>query len=160
MSPTLDNRRDESANEDGDSSIRTLIRSYGLVQRLMQPHFLSFGITGAQWGVLRILDRAEKGGEKRLRVTEISARLLVQPPSVTAVVEKLVHDEYLSRSSNADDGRVRELSLTGKGKKLVGEVLANYPGILMSVLSGLSEVEERNLEQLLSKLNKHIEGLL
>ena len=49
----------------------------------MQPYFARFGITGSQWGILRTLHRAEREGLPSLRVTDLSDRLLVRPPSIT-----------------------------------------------------------------------------
>ncbi len=41
-----------------ERAFRQLIRNYGLVERIMQPYFARFGVSGAQWGVLRNLHRA------------------------------------------------------------------------------------------------------
>src|SRR5438105_939297 len=70
-------------------AFRELIRTFGLLERVMEPYFAGFGMTGAQWGVLRNLHRAEAEGHRELRLTDLGERLLVQPPTVTGVVERL-----------------------------------------------------------------------
>ena len=61
-----------------DNAFRELIRTYGLVERVMHPYFARFGITGSQWGVLRNLHRAQEEGLPRLRLTELGERLLIR----------------------------------------------------------------------------------
>lgn len=150
---------DEGATP-GESALRSLVQTYGLLQRLMQPHFAAFGITTAQWGALRALERAERSGETSLRITELSNRLLVQPPSMTGVVDKLEREGLINRAASAADGRVRELSLTGRGRKLLIDFRKAHPDIYEDVLAGLSKTEERQLRGLLTKLSRHIETLL
>src|SRR6516165_1881415 len=72
-----------------ESTFRELVRTFGLVERVMQSHFARFGISGAQWGVLRNLHRAEQEGLPGLRLTDLSDRLLIRPPSVTGAVDRL-----------------------------------------------------------------------
>src|ERR1051325_11096349 len=72
-----------------EQSFRQLIRTYGLLERIMQPYFARFGISGAQWGVLRNLHRAEQEGQPGLRLTDLSRRMLIQPPSVTGIADRL-----------------------------------------------------------------------
>ena len=60
-----------------ERAFRQLIRTFGLVERVMQPYFAQFGISGAQWGVLRNLHRAESEGLRSLRLTDLSRRMLI-----------------------------------------------------------------------------------
>src|ERR1041384_3471387 len=71
------------------TTFRELIRSFGLIRRLMTPYFARFGISASQWSVLRTLYRSEQEGERDLRLTDLGERLLIQPPSVTATVDRL-----------------------------------------------------------------------
>src|SRR5438477_8701463 len=70
-------------------AFRELIRTFGRLDRAMEPYFASFGITSAQWGVLRNLHRAECEGKRGLRLTDLGERLLIRPPTVTGVVDRL-----------------------------------------------------------------------
>ena len=70
-----------------ENAFRELIRTFGLVERVMQPYFASFGITGSQWGALINLHRAEQDGSPRLRLSALGERLLIRPPSVTGLID-------------------------------------------------------------------------
>lgn len=143
----------------GENPLPLLFQSVGLVQRLMQPYFLELGISWSQWGVLRTLDKAEATKET-LRLSELGERLLIQPPSVSTVVDRLEKQGFLSRTPSSDDRRARELSLTDKGRMLVKAVMKQHPARLEKLLSGLSEKERESLVGILKKLNTHIESLL
>src|SRR5438128_2093474 len=45
-----------------ERALREFIQTFGLLERVMQPYFAQFGISGSHWGVLRNLHRAEQEG--------------------------------------------------------------------------------------------------
>src|SRR5438132_203931 len=90
-----------------DNPLREFIRIFGLVERVMQPYFARFGISGSQWGVLVNLYRSELKGCKGLPLRELSERLLIRPPSVTGLVDRLERSSLVRRVSSAKDLRVR-----------------------------------------------------
>src|SRR5436305_1742507 len=103
-----------------DNAFRELIRTFGLAERVMQPYFARFGISGSQWGVLRNLHRAEQEGAPGLRLTELSDRLLVRPPSVTGVVDRLERAGLVTRHESTIDLRAKPVGLTAPGRRLAG----------------------------------------
>src|SRR3954469_2752939 len=117
-----------------DGTVRSIIRTYGLVRRVMEPYFAQFGVSNSQWGVLRALHRAEDEGLAKLRLTDLCDRLLVRPPSVTGVVDRLDRMGLLQRSKSAEDHRAKEVSLTAAGRERVQRVLDHLPAQLELVL--------------------------
>jgi DNA-binding MarR family transcriptional regulator len=144
------------ADTAAEATFRSLIRTFGSLERVMQPYFLRFGISGAQWGILRTLQRAEADGIPALRVTELSHRLLIRPPSVTGVVDRLVRDGLVKRESLPSDLRVKQVSLTAKGRERVRQVLDVHGAQVGKVLSGLSPEEQVELGRLLDRLREHL----
>jgi DNA-binding MarR family transcriptional regulator len=143
-----------------ENAFRAFIRSFGLLERVMQPYFARFGISGAQWGVLRQLHRAEGEGLPALRMTELSKRLLIRLPSATGVIDRLVRDGLVSRSALPDDLRVKLISLTEKGRQRVRQVLQVHDQQIEKILGGLSPPEQNELQRLLTRLREHLETLL
>src|SRR5262245_44573422 len=86
-----------------EDAFRELIRTIGLLERVMQPYFARHGISGSQWGVLRTLYRAELDGESSLRQTDLSDRLLIRPPSVTGALDRLERAGLVARGGSATD---------------------------------------------------------
>jgi MarR family 2-MHQ and catechol resistance regulon transcriptional repressor len=145
-----------AADTPAEATFRSLIRTFGALERVMQPYFMRFGISGAQWGVLRTLQRAEDEGVPSLRVTELSQRLLIRPPSVTGVVDRLVREGLVIKESLPSDLRVKQVSLTPVGRQRVHDVLDVHGAQVAKVLSGLLPAEQTEFGRLLDRLREHL----
>jgi DNA-binding MarR family transcriptional regulator len=143
----------------GDVTFRAMLRTLGLVDRVMHPYFAKFGITGSQWGVLRVLQRAEADGLPGLRLTDLSERLIIRPPSVTGVVDRLQRLGLVVREGLPNDLRARQVTLTPKARRLIERVSAGHGGQIDSVMGALSRDDQTNLQRLLAKLNEHLDKL-
>src|SRR5262245_45672528 len=126
----------------------------------MQPYFARFGISGSQWGILRTLRRAERKGSSALRVTDLSERLLVRPPSITAAIDRLERLGLATRAASTTDGRAKEVRLTARGRARLERALAGHAAQIDAVLGPLSRAERTELQRLLDQLGHHLKGLL
>ncbi|MCE9589173.1 MAG: MarR family transcriptional regulator [Planctomycetes bacterium] len=142
-----------------EPAFRAMLRSYGQLQRVMHPYFAAHGLTGSQWGVLRTLHRAEAQGLPALRLVDLSDRLIIRPPSVTGAVDRLQRMGIVTRSGSDEDHRVKRVSLTPRGRRLVERVLAGHPRQMRVVLSVLTGADLANLRRLHEKLAAHLETL-
>jgi DNA-binding MarR family transcriptional regulator len=143
-----------------ESAFRELIRTLGLLERVQQTYFAQFGLSGSQWGVLRNLHRAEQEGLAGLRLTDLSERLLIRPPSVTGVVDRLERAGLVARSESETDLRAKRVALTEKGRGLIERVLKIHGEQIDSVLGGLTGDEVAEFHRLLTRFRQHLEGLL
>lgn len=139
-------------------AFRELLRAYGLLERLIQPYFSKFGISGSGWGVLRNLLRAEQEGKTGLRLSDLSERMLIRPPSVTGVVDRLERDGLVARRSDPTDQRAKRVGLTRAGRQLVEQVLIGHERKIESIMAGLSVKEQSQLHELLVRLRGHLEN--
>jgi DNA-binding MarR family transcriptional regulator len=126
----------------------------------MQPYFAQFGISGSQWGVLRMLHRAESEGSSGLRLTDLSERLFIRPPSVTGVVDRLTRAGLVTRDGSPTDLRTKNVALTDEGRQLVERVLRFHGRQIDTVLGGLDTGEQEELHRLLARVGGHLEELL
>ena len=148
------------SSQPAEEAFRELIRTLGLLERVMQPYFARHGISGSQWGVLRALHRAEGEGISGLRQTDLSDRLLIRPPSVTGALDRLERAGLVARGGSATDHRAKLVSLTAKGRNLVEHVLTGHQQQIEAVMSGLRLSEQSELRRLLSQLRHHLEQCL
>lgn len=125
----------------------------------MHPYFARFGISGAQWGVLRVLRRAEEAGQTGLRLSELGEKLLIRPPSVTGVVDRLERGGLVRRVSVASDLRAKLVVMTPEGRELLDKVLEVHGGQIDRVMGILTEGRQQTLYELLSQLGEHLEEL-
>src|SRR5688572_17243456 len=66
-----------AAQTGAEPAFLALVRTFGLLRRVMEPYFGGFGLSGAQWGVLRTLHRETvESDAKSLRLTDLGDRLL------------------------------------------------------------------------------------
>jgi DNA-binding MarR family transcriptional regulator len=138
---------------------RELLRTLGDVQRVMAPYFAQFGISGAQWGVLRNLHRAQKGDAlPGLRLTDLSQRLLIRPPSVMGVIDRLQRAGLVARMDSPSDQRAKYVTLTDAGWDLVERVLMVHARQIEGVMAGLTADEQEQLHSLLLRLRAGMEA--
>src|SRR5947208_13526843 len=147
---------DEHEPDATEATWHTLLRLFGLVRQVMEPYFARFGISGPQWGVLRVLQRAEANGETELRLRDVGDRLFIQPPSVTGVVDRLERRGLVQRNDSKADLRARCLRLTPEGRELLKKVLAGHAAQIRLPFAGLSAQELDHLLALLTTLETNL----
>src|SRR5436305_10587114 len=143
LKPTL-----PAISRPAEGTFRELLRVLGLLERVMHSYFAQFGISGSQWGVLRNLHRAEQDGLPGLRLTDLSDRLLIRPPSVTGVVDRLERAGLVARDHAAVDLRSKLVALTKKGRQLIDRILAVHERQVATVVGGLNWKEEAEFHRL------------
>lgn len=137
-----------------------LLRVYGNIQRVMRPYFQQYGLSQAQWAILRVLHRAKlEESRAELRMGEIGQRLLVQPPSVTTLVRRLVKAGLVRQCAAPNDRRGYVLRLTSKGEDLVNRVLEAHQTKVRQVMGGLVDEELPAFCQYLERINTHLAAL-
>src|SRR5438874_5150252 len=139
-----------------EAVFHSFLRSYGLLRQIMEPYFARFGISGPQWGVLRVLQRAESNGETELRLRDVGQRLFIQPPSVTGVVDRLERRGLVQRSHSKADLRARCLSLTPAGRNMISKLLVGHAAQIRLPFAGLSPQELDHLLALLTRLEANL----
>lgn len=148
--------QDAPTHDKADMVFQNLLRTIGLMRQVMEPFFTKYGISGPQWGVLRVLHRAETEGHKGLRSTELGKRLLIRPPSVTGVIDRLGRMGLVNRRSNSDDRRVRTINLTVQGRQLVESIMKNYAGRIHSLFAGLTAEQCDSFMDILNQMRSHL----
>ena len=141
-----------------EAAFRSLLKTLGLLKRVMEPSFSRFGISSSQWGVLATLHRCETDeGRTALRLTDLGDRLVIRPPSVTGVVGRLQRMGLVVRTASADDHRAKDVRLTADGRDLVRRVLEHHPARVRSAFEGLTTLEQSEFRRLLDRLSAHLE---
>ncbi len=136
---------------------RSLLRVMGLIDRVMQPYFGRFGISRSQWACLRVLYRAEEEGLSSVRPADLGRRLLIRPPSVTGLIERLRRLGYVCSNSSSADMRGKEVRLSESGRALVERIMQGHHGQVASVMAGLDAPGQQQLGLLLQQLAEHLE---
>jgi DNA-binding MarR family transcriptional regulator len=105
------------------------------------------GVTGAQLFVLKALD-----DEPRLSLTALALRTRTDQSTVSVVVKRLVARGLVDRVRAADDARRADLSLTRRGRTLLGTSPRAAQDGLITGLERLSAADRRALRKGLGAL--------
>ena len=96
--------------------------------------------------VKALLMLAGPEGEEPYAGRDIAERLQVSLPSVSRAVDGLVRRRLVRRVEDPDDRRVRRLSITDKGRRLAGEIVAARLADLEAFAADLSPAQRRKLD--------------
>ncbi len=107
------------------------------------------GLSRAETGVLMSIDRAMHFGEK-IRVSDISNRMRVSPPTITQHLNNLESQGFVERIKSESDKREVNITLTDKG----AEALRRHREMIESNMRELVEIlGEEGTKQLVRLLN-------
>ena len=134
-------------NDYQEATINLIFTGKWLV-KLHNDIFLSYGISLQQYNVLRILNGIEPESATVLYIKE---RMLDKVSDTSRIVDKMVKNNILIRSQNANDRRKVDVSLSELGKHLLSEIKKEEP-ILFGFISNLNEEEVMKFNQLLNKI--------
>ncbi len=107
------------------------------------------GLTMPQFGVLDLL--YHKGDHK---ICDILERTLSTGGNMTVIIDNLEKMGFVSRTDDTVDRRVKIISLTKEGQKLMTSLFPKHMENLEDVLSPLNAGEKKQLIELAKKLGK------
>src|ERR1700745_1536906 len=109
----------------------------GYAARSSQSH----GLGDSDFRVLEAL--LHKGP---LPVNTIGPKVYLTPGSISTAVDRLVERGLVSRVESPEDRRVRVVSLTAKGKRLIAPIFRKHAAEIAKVFADASPKELRALE--------------
>ena len=118
-------------------SVRTLISALSHSARGVER---STGVTNAQLFLLQQL-----GETGSLSVNDLAVRARTQQSTVSIVVARLVKAGLATKRKSKEDGRIANVSLTPKGKRLLKHAPASPTAALLRAVEELSDRDARAL---------------
>ena len=108
------------------------------------------GLTLTQVKALLMLAGPE--GDEPYAGRDIAERLEVSLASVSRAVDGLVRARLVSRVEDAEDRRVRRLSITDKGRRLAGEIVAARMADMEALAASMTPAQRRKLNSALEEV--------
>jgi DNA-binding MarR family transcriptional regulator len=108
------------------------------------------GLTLTQVKALLMLAGPE--GEQPCAGRDIAERLEVSLPSVSRAVDSLVRNRLVTRVEDAEDRRVRRLSITDKGRRLAGEIVAARMADMEALAASMTPAQRHKLNSALEEV--------
>src|SRR6266478_362812 len=113
--------------------------------------------TGIDNTDFRILEALLNKGP--LPVNTIGTKVYLTPGSISVAVDRLVERGLVSRVESPEDRRVRVVSLTPKGKRLIAPIFRKHAAEIGNVFADASPKEVRSLQTILKMIGKRAEKL-
>jgi MarR family transcriptional regulator, 2-MHQ and catechol-resistance regulon repressor len=126
-----------------------LSKAYDKVRKVQSKQMFEQKLTTPQFGVLEIL---HKMGPVPLK--KISEEMMVTGANITCVVDNLEKEGFVKRVPSKEDRRVIHAELTPQGKAKIESIMPAYSDSMATVISPLSDHEQKELTRLLTKLQQ------
>jgi MarR family transcriptional regulator, 2-MHQ and catechol-resistance regulon repressor len=126
-----------------------LLRVSQKVERDLAGQLRLWGLNNAQFDVL-----AHVGAAEGITQQELADSLLVTKGNVAQLLDRMEKRGLIERRSQ---GRTNRLFLTDEGRRTFGEVVPAHEALIDDRLSVLSEEEQRQLFELLRKLDRALD---
>ena len=147
-------RQSKPFDSPADEAVVALMRTAALVRRAIAQRVEPYGISPAQYNVLRILRGA---GDEGLPTLAVRDRLIEEAPGITRLVDKLEEAGYLRRERGGTDRRVVHCVITERGLRLLDAMDTLIKETARLVSDGLPSVDEQR--QLIDLLTRVRSGL-
>ena len=142
----------KSYGERTDKSMQTwiqIVRAFTKIRTKELKYITACGLTMNQFEVLEVL--YHRGD---LQIGAITKLIMSTPGNVTVVVKNLTRDGLVQTLPSSEDARVRVVSITEKGKELIGGMFTQHASNLKSYFDVFSDEEMVVAYDLLRKLHK------
>jgi DNA-binding MarR family transcriptional regulator len=133
-----------------------LIRSADFCQRYFRRRTRSWGITGTQYNVLRILCSA---GSRGLTCAEIGRRMITVEPDVTRLLNRLKALKLVQQSRDRNDRRVVWTHITAAGLELIEAMNSVVLRVPLDLFGHMTEEEITEFNRLLESARSRSEEL-
>ena len=142
----------EKANLALDTWVK-LARAYSSFNKKSLENIRSFGLTQPQFGVIEAL-----GHLGPMKIGVLCNKMLVSGGNMTLVLDNLEKIGLIERVHSKEDRRASLIQLTEKGNSVFKKVFSNHAKFISSLMSVISEKEQKELGELLKRLGKGIAG--
>ena len=120
------------------------------IEARLEPVYKDHGLEPGWHDVLATLRRS--GPSYRLRPTDLTNATMLTSSGMTKRLDKLEAAGLIERSPDPDDRRGTLIGLTAQGRALIDELTEAHLANERRILDGLSQAEQRQLANLLRKL--------
>jgi MarR family 2-MHQ and catechol resistance regulon transcriptional repressor len=131
-----------------------LVKAFQAASKYLYAGLAETGIDETDFRILEAL--LNKGP---LPVNTIGPKVFLTPGSISTAVDRLVERGLVSRVESPEDRRVRVVSFTPKGKRLIAPIFRKHAAEIKRIFADESPKELRALETTLKKLGKRAEKL-
>lgn len=135
-----------------EEAMLNIARTAAMIDGAERAFFKSFDLSPQAYNLLRILrGHKARGHTQGVRASEIGCQMVVRVPDVTRLVDRLEARGLVERGSCSTDKRVKYVSISEDGLRLLAQIDPQIEGLGRSVLGHMSESELRTISRLMEQ---------
>lgn len=138
-----------------DAIVETFVYLYTESRRLTKDRARSYGLTGPQLTVIKIL--AQLGD---LSLSSLSERIKAQNSTVTGIIDRMEREELVRRERSLEDRRIVLIRLTEKGQRLARDIQLEPMEIFRTALASLPRKDVDELFRVLDDVQRRVRELV
>jgi DNA-binding MarR family transcriptional regulator len=147
-------------NEDRYDNVDGLMGAFQQFSRLNWQKTTMFGLKPSEIRVLITIRMSKKRtGKDTLIVSEVSRLLRVTSPTITQMVNSLLSQGFVVRTSDTQDRRISVIQLTEKGELFADKAVARIRDTFKGMIDYLGEEKSEQLIELLNGVHAYFEQL-
>ncbi|MDD8059075.1 MarR family winged helix-turn-helix transcriptional regulator [Shewanella metallivivens] len=144
------------AYEDMIPSLPLIDKIQSINEEKRSKTMAEYGLQTSDFGLLTALRRTP--APHLLMPTQIMDYMLISSGGLTKALYRLEQKALISRSPSSEDGRVKRVQLTAKGKQVIEEIVVKAQESHRLMNASFSEQEKNQLDMLLRKLLNTLEA--
>ena len=150
MGETLKKRLKQSKFESTEQeTILNILVTSNHIKSKVETVCLKYGITQAQFNVLRILNGKFPDGYPRC---EIITRMIEPAADVTRLIDRLIKEGMVERFASPEDRRLSLAKITGNGRIVLKKIKPEVDALYKLISDKLSKREREQISILLEKI--------
>jgi DNA-binding MarR family transcriptional regulator len=135
-----------------NDAVLKIVRISEALVKTADRFFSKYGVSAVQYDVLVQL----KYSEKKLTQSDLGERRIVSRSNITGIVDRLEKLGMAKREGSANDRRIKYITITQKGRDLIGKAENKYFDVLKQIVWFLDEKDKNDIFELLNKLERGI----
>ena len=133
----------------------SLLYTADILNKYLENHMSKLGFNPIRYNILGNL--VTHGG--RMKPTDISKRVMRSKTTLTRVIDGLEKDGLVRREPIGEDRRIREVTITAKGIKLIEDTMPVRREVTDKAMSCLTREQTNQLDALIRIFRKHLLSL-
>jgi DNA-binding MarR family transcriptional regulator len=138
-------------HSEAEKTMYSLLYSANLTQDYLENFFKQYGLTAAQFNVLRVI---KNNAPDPVTINMIKERMLHQNSDASRIVQRLSEAGYIKRLVSKADKRAVDVVLSKQGADVLNKVEKKYE----QALAPINDIKKSDMKELARILDKLMEG--
>ncbi|MBF0546978.1 MAG: MarR family transcriptional regulator [Candidatus Riflebacteria bacterium] len=131
--------------------IHTFFSCFHGIGRKIRPLFEAHGLTGPQYGAMKILQ-----ANGAMSPSELSNFLTVTPGNITGIIDRLRKLKFVERRRSSSDRRVLKIALTTEGKKKLEELIPIWESAIEDIFREVPIERQKEFHRTLKEIQESL----